>query len=103
VKADPLTSIYYGLSFFFLSASTPLIRNLLIPAQRQKTVLLWTGISAVVGLLLMTIAGVNSNVPAVALGMAVSEMLLFFGLLAPAAKLLQSMAPAGRRSVRSSA
>jgi hypothetical protein len=39
----------------------------------------------------------------VALGMAVSEMLLFFGLLAPAAKLLQSMAPAGRRSVRSSA
>lgn len=103
VKADFLTSTYYGLSFFFLSASTPLIRNLLIPARRQKTVLLWTAISAVVGLCLMTLAGVYSNVPGVALGMAVSEMLLFFGLLAPVAKLLQSMAPATPRSVRSSA
>lgn len=91
VKADALTSFYYGLSFLFLSASTPLIRNLLIPAQRQKTVLLWTAISAVVGVFLMLLAGVSSNVPAVALGMAVSEALLFAGLLLPAVRLLPAL------------
>ncbi|TPV52179.1 polysaccharide biosynthesis protein [Pseudarthrobacter phenanthrenivorans] len=103
VKADSLTSIFYGLSFFFLSVSTPLIRNILIPAKRQKTVLMWTAICAVAGLFLMTTAGLQSNVPGVALGMAVSEMLLFFGLLGPAWKLLPSVDTAPRRSLASSA
>lgn len=88
VRADTLTCVYYGISFFFLSASTPLIRNILIPSRRQKSVLLWTGISAVTGILLMIVAGTMSNVPAVALGMAVSEALLFVGLLVPAVRLI---------------
>ncbi|QCB96955.1 polysaccharide biosynthesis protein [Arthrobacter sp. PAMC25564] len=92
VRADTLTCVYYGLSFFFLSASTPLIRNLLIPARRQRTVLLWTGISAAAGVFLMIVAGLSSNVPAVALGMAVSEALLFLGLLAPAVRALPAVA-----------
>ncbi|MEZ2389052.1 polysaccharide biosynthesis protein [bacterium RCC_150] len=92
VKADSLTAAYYGVSFFFLSASTPLIRNLLIPAGRQKTVLAWTGLSAAVGVVFMVIAGLGSNVPGVALGMAVSEAILFFGLLVPAARLLPARA-----------
>lgn len=88
VRADTLTCAFYGLSFFFLSASTPLIRNILIPAQRQNSVLMWTGISAVVGVLLMIVAGISANVPAVALGMAVSEAILFLGLLVPAVRTL---------------
>ncbi|HKU31738.1 polysaccharide biosynthesis protein [Arthrobacter sp. NyZ413] len=91
-KADTITSVFYGLSFFFLSASTPLIRNLLIPAGHQKTVLTWTGLSAAVGVAFMVVAGLGSNVPGVALGMAISEALLFFGLLLPAARLLPAKA-----------
>ncbi|MGY2745743.1 polysaccharide biosynthesis protein [Arthrobacter sp. UYCu723] len=91
-RADTLTCIYYGLSFFFLSASTPLIRNILIPARRQKSVLKWTGVSAVAGVLLMVVAGLTSNVPGVALGMAVSEAILFLGLLAPALRVLPAVA-----------
>ncbi len=91
VRADTLTCVYYGISFFFLSASTPLIRNLLIPARRQKTVLLWTGISAVVGVSLMVLAGLAGDVPGVALGMAVSEAVLFAGLLVPALRILPAI------------
>lgn len=95
-RADTLTCAYYGVSFFFLSASTPLIRNLLIPARRQKLILMWTGISAVVGVLLMVTAGLSLNVPGVALGMAVSEALLFLGLLGPGVRTL----PAAARPVK---
>ena len=91
VRADTLTCVYFGVSFFFLSASTPLIRNLLIPARRQKTVLLWTAVSAVVGVLLMFLAGLAANVPGVALGMAVSEAILFAGLLVPALRILPTV------------
>ena len=92
VRADTLTCVFYGVSFFFLSASTPLIRNILIPARRQKTVLMWTGISAVVGVLLMVLAGLAGNVPGVALGMAVSEAILFAGLMVPALRILPAVA-----------
>lgn len=91
-KADTVTSVFYGISFLFLSASTPLIRNLLIPAGHQRTVLLWTGMSAAAGVVFMLVAGLSTNVPGVALGMAISEALLFFGLLAPASRLLPAKA-----------
>jgi O-antigen/teichoic acid export membrane protein len=92
LKADTLTSFFYGVSFFFLSASTPFIRNILIPAGRQHTVLVWTGLSAVCGILLMVTAGLAGNVPGVALGMAVSEAILLVGLLMPALSLLPAPA-----------
>jgi O-antigen/teichoic acid export membrane protein len=91
VKADYLTSLFYGVSFFFLSASTPFIRNVLIPAKRQITVLRWTAASAAVGISLMVTCGMSSNVPGVAFGMAVSEAVLFVGLLIPATGLLRAM------------
>ncbi|MET3174511.1 UNVERIFIED_ORG: O-antigen/teichoic acid export membrane protein [Arthrobacter sp. UYCu721] len=92
LKADTLTSFFYGLSFFFLSASTPFIRNVLIPGGRQRTVLIWTGTSAVCGIVLMVTAGLAGNVPGVALGMAVSEAVLLTGLLIPALALLPARA-----------
>lgn len=103
VRADTLTCLFYGVSFFFISSSTPLIRNVLIPAQRQKSVLMWTAVSAVVGVLLMVAAGLAANVPGIALGMAVSEALLFLGLLRPSLRILPAGARGRGRKVGSAA
>lgn len=88
VQATTQLCFYYGLAFLFLSASTPLIRNLLIPAGQQKLVLRWTLASAAFGVALMLWSGYQSNAPGIALGMAVSEALLFAALLRPGLKLL---------------
>ena len=87
--------LYYGLAFLFLSASTPFIRNLLIPAGQQGLVLRWTLISAVFGVAAMIYAGSIGNAPGIALGMALSEAILFVTLLIPGSKLLatESMEP----------
>ena len=84
-KAQATTELclYYGLAFLFLSASTPFIRNLLIPAGRQNLVLRWTLISAVFGVAVMIWAGAAGNAPGIALGMALSEAILFVTLLIP--------------------
>lgn len=87
-QASTLLCAYYGIAFVFLSASTPFIRNLLIPAGRQSTVLRWTLVSAVFGVAVMLWAGAAGNVPGIALGMALSEAVLFVALLIPGLKLL---------------
>lgn len=89
-KAQATTELclYYGLAFLFLSASTPFIRNLLIPAGEQNLVLRWTLISAAFGVAFMVWAGANGNAPGIALGMALSEAILFVTLLIPGFKLL---------------
>jgi PST family polysaccharide transporter len=96
-KAQATTELcfYYGLAFLFLSASTPFIRNLLIPAGQQSLVLRWTLVSAVVGVAAMLYAGSMGNAPGIALGMALSEAVLFVTLLIPGSKLLakESMEP----------
>jgi hypothetical protein len=75
----------------------------LIPAQRQKSVLMWTAVSAVVGVLLMVAAGLAANVAGIALGMAVSEALLFLGLLRPSLRILPAGARGRGRKVGSAA
>lgn len=89
-KAQATTELcfYYGLAFAFLSASTPFIRNLLIPAGKDQLVLGWTLVSAAFGLAFMIWAGALGNAPGIALGMALSEALLFITLMLPARKLL---------------
>lgn len=87
-QASTLLCAYYGIAFVFLSASTPFIRNLLIPAGRQSTVLRWTLVSAVFGVAVMLWAGAAGNVPGIAMGMALSEAVLFVALLIPGLKLL---------------
>ena len=83
-RATPLVCFFYGLSFFFLSASTPLIRNMLIPAGRQPLVLRWTLFSAVSGVAAMVTFGLTGFSMGIPLGMAFSEAALFVALLAPA-------------------
>jgi len=89
VAATREVCVAYGLSFLFISASSPLIRNLLIPAGRTRLVLGWTATSAVVGLATMVAAARADWAAGVAFGMALSEAALFVGLLAPALRVLR--------------
>ena len=88
-RATMLVCFYYGVAFFFLSASTPLIRNLLIPAGRQAYVLWCTVMSATLGIIAMLVAGITGNPSAIPLGMALSEILLWLVLLLPALRTLR--------------
>lgn len=85
--------VWYGLAFLFLSASTPPIRNLLVPAGRVRLVLAWTLASAVVGLAVMIGAAATGWGAGVAAGMALSELVLLIGLIAPARRVLATPAP----------
>lgn len=78
----------YGLAFAFLSAATPLIRNLLIPAGRQPLVLVITLAAAVVGLAVMLASGLGGWTLGVAYGMAASELVMLIALLPPALRVL---------------
>lgn len=87
VAAPREVCVYYGLSFLFISASSPLIRNLLLPAGRDRLVLGWTVASAGLGLAVMLGASWAGWSAGVALGMALSEALLLLALLPPAVRL----------------
>lgn len=80
--------LYYGCAFAFLSAATPLIRNVLIPAGRQPLVLRVTLIAAVLGITAMVAAGLASWTDGIAIGMALSELAMLLLLLPPAIKVL---------------
>ena len=88
-RATTLVCFYYGMAFLFLSASTPLIRNLLIPSGRQAYVLWCTVVSAALGIIAMLVAGITGNPSAIPLGMALSEILLWLVLLLPALRTLR--------------
>jgi PST family polysaccharide transporter len=89
-RATLLVCFYYGIAFFFLSASTPLIRNLLIPSGRQPYVLRCTVVSAAIGVLAMVVAGVTGHPSAIPLGMALSEVALWAALLIPGLRILRT-------------
>lgn len=74
----------FGLSFAFLSCSTPLTRNVLIPAGQSRVALRATTTGAVVGVPLMLILFNIMGVTGIGLGLACSEAAVFFMLL-PAA------------------
>jgi PST family polysaccharide transporter len=88
-RATTLICFLYGVAFFFLSASTPFIRNVLIPAGRQPFVLGWTLVSAVLGVTAMAAFGLGGFVAGIPLGMALSEAVLWAALLIPALRQLR--------------
>nr|NLI51422.1 polysaccharide biosynthesis protein [Propionibacterium sp.] len=100
--AAPATAtlcLAYGLAFAFLSAATPLIRNLLIPAGRQPLVLRATVAAALLGLGVMLGSGLAGWVEGVAFGMAASELAMLLMLTPPALRVLRSIgAESGRES-----
>lgn len=83
-RATVEVCLYYGIAFFFLSIGTPLMRNVLIPAGRQRLILRWTLVSAVLGIGAMLAAGLSGHAPLIALGMALSEAVLCAALAVPA-------------------
>lgn len=80
-SATPLVCFAYGIAYVFLSSATPLIRNLLIPAGRQRLVLTATIVTAVVGLAIMSIAGLAGSADGIAWGMAAGEAVMFLCLV----------------------
>lgn len=87
-RADMLTCMYYGFAFFFISASTPFIRNLLIPAGKSRLVLMFTATSAILGIAGMVLSGLSGHISGIALSMALSELLLFAFVLIPGLRTL---------------
>lgn len=84
LAAGRLESFGFGLAFVFLSLSTPLTRNILVPNGRSRFTLL-TGITAAsVGVPAMLILGYSFGVAGIAFGLALSQCLGFSMLLAPA-------------------
>lgn len=79
----------YAVSFLFISAGTPLIRNLLIPDGRTRLVLVWTTVSAVVGVVVMIATAAAGWLAGVAWGMAASEVAMTVGLVVPALRVFQ--------------
>lgn len=79
----------YGAAFVCLSIATPLSRNILIPAGRQRFVLGSTIVAAVVGVVVMVIAGAAGHVEGIALGMALSEAVMLAVLIAPSLSLVR--------------
>lgn len=91
VRATQLTCLFYGLAFFFISAASPFTRNLLIPFGGEKLILVWTAVSAVLGVGTMVAAGTGNWVEGIAMGMAGSEALLFAALILPGLRRLNNL------------
>ena len=88
VAAAPIPSALFGVAFFFLSTTTPLIRNILIPGQRYRLVFIATVAAAVAGIAVMITGSALGSAGLVALGVAASEATAFFVLVVPAARAL---------------
>lgn len=91
VRASAATCMFYGVSFLFISASSPFMRNLLIPYGGQRLILVWTAVSAVLGLGVMIAAGVNQWTDGIAFGMALSEAVLFTAVFGPGMKRFRNL------------
>lgn len=66
----------YGLAYLVISFTTPLIRNILVPAGRDKTVMHAIVISACIGLPAMVLGGLLWGLVGIAAGLALSELIV---------------------------
>lgn len=80
-QGDPAAFHLFGIAFVAISLSTPLIRNILIPARRDRTVFVVTLAAAVIGVGAMILAGASFGVVGVAAGFATSEVIMFLSCL----------------------
>ncbi|WP_425956316.1 lipopolysaccharide biosynthesis protein [Xylanimonas sp. McL0601] len=98
VAAHRAAAAWYGVAFLFISLSTPLIRNLLIPSGRGRFVLAGTIASSILGLALMGWGAARHDATLIAFGLASSEVLLVALLAGPALRLLPPAAATAGRS-----
>ncbi|MCP1429493.1 PST family polysaccharide transporter [Microbacterium foliorum] len=80
-QGDPAAFHFFGIAFVAISLSTPLIRNILIPARRDRTVFVITLVAAIVGIGAMVLAGASFGIAGVAAGFAASEVIMFVSCL----------------------
>ncbi|SDO52433.1 Membrane protein involved in the export of O-antigen and teichoic acid [Microbacterium sp. ru370.1] len=66
----------YGVTYLIISLTTPLIRNVLVPAGRNRIVLTAIVASAAVGLPAMFVLGASLGATAIVWGLAVSEIVV---------------------------
>lgn len=83
---DAGTLLFYGIAFFCVTMSTPLIRNVLIPARRDRAVFQATVGAAAVGLATMALLGTAMGPLGVAIGFAASEGLMLTACAALSAR-----------------
>ncbi|WP_067198421.1 lipopolysaccharide biosynthesis protein [Microbacterium sp. XT11] len=76
-QGDPVVFHFFGIAFIAISLSTPLIRNILIPARRDRLVFVITLVAAAVGVGAMIAAGAAFGIVGVAAGFAASELITF--------------------------
>lgn len=86
LAAKPELMAWLGLSFACVSASTPIIRNVLMPARRERSVLVVTLSGAAVGLALMIFCSASIGSTGVAVGLAVSELIVLLATAVLAAR-----------------
>ncbi|MBP1325261.1 PST family polysaccharide transporter [Leucobacter exalbidus] len=104
VAATHAQSIFFGASLFFISATTPLIRNIMIPAGKFRRVFGATAVAAMFGLAMMITLGIAGSSAGIAAGLALSECLIFAVLLPQAIVQMRlgdsahSEAPAGQQA-----
>lgn len=73
VAANPGTVLWLGIAFLAISTATPLSRNLLMPARRERFVLVATVSGALVGIPTMIVLAGQLGDAGISLGMAISE------------------------------
>lgn len=73
-QGDPLAFHFFGVAFIGVTMSTPLIRNILVPARRDRPVFVVTLIAAVGGVASMIALGAAFGIVGVAAGFAISEI-----------------------------
>lgn len=76
-QGDPAAFHFFAIAFVAISLSTPLIRNILIPARRDRIVFVITLVAAVAGVGAMIVAGAAFGIVGVAAGFATSELIMF--------------------------
>lgn len=66
----------YGLAYLTISLTTPLIRNILVPAGRDRVVMVGIVCSAIVGLPTMVLGGLSWGLVGITAGLALSEVVV---------------------------
>ena len=89
VAPDAWASVGYGLAFLFVSVSTPLIRNVLVPAKETRIVLRATLVSGMLGVPAMLAGGYNLGLGSIPFGLALSEAVTLLSILPRARLVLQ--------------
>ena len=91
VAAAAPVCTWFCVAYFFLSAATPLMRNLILPNGRASIILRATTVSAIVGIPTMVMGGMTIGGAGVAFGLALSESLILFCILPEALRQLKKL------------